>query len=552
NLNVELSWSPFEYVNGAWGNANAEEYLTLLEWQLQFDNFFIAADSSQDSLDEAEGKTIWAQLYYAALYQGVTAVAEIGDDLIWTASVDIPETNFAPAWPTTTFTGVGYVAFNFTDAIIDAATAKMANTSTSFWKQLKYAYSNSVSDAYKFQFSKYYNSSVFQKTTNAMIGLTMVVLVVGVTLFAIGFFTDDSSMLTVGVYILNVVALVAVTVYALNMFYTMYKVVHALVSVSAQLASQLAGKVSKFAAVGKLGLVLGLVGAWAMFVIQAFTTGFKNNFELHSALAYAIAATIVVLIFFILDKTIIGTIIVLLILIIDAILALFGESGIQAWLTETIASWLYDADYVISNFDSSDRLDMDITDLSLADTDGGFTSLNGLYYTMDVTNTLKYYSESSVSEARRTSVEYSLQPDDSDQHSGLSNNGMRDDWDSIGGRKVQFSSTVANAASVPLSAAGTGINKDLEGAIYLAEAYSIPYEGCWLAFGFEVDCTWYYVKGTNPISLGEYQVFDVLPPTLSEFYDLDRWNVGGAISFPHQLDNDGDGLLSIEDGGADP
>ncbi|MCP4181956.1 MAG: hypothetical protein GY761_01345, partial [Hyphomicrobiales bacterium] len=375
------------------------------------------------------------------------------------------------------FTGVGYVAFNFTDAIIDAATAKMANTSTSFWKQLKYAYSSSVSDAYKFQFSKYYNSSVFQKTTNVMIGLTMVVLVVGVTLFAIGFFTDDSSMLTVGVYILNVVALVAVTVYALNMFYTIYKNVQALFSGAMQVAATTASKVSKFAAVGKLGLVLGLVGAWAMFVIQAFSSGFKNDFELHSAIAFAIAATIVVLIFFILDKTIVGTIIVLLILIIDAILALFGENGIQAWLTETIAGWLYDADYIISNFDSSDRIDMNITNLALSDADGGFTSLNGLYYTMDVINTLKYYSESSVSEARRTSVEYSLQPDDSDQHSGLSNNEMRDDWVSIGSRKIRFSDTVANATSVPLGFSGTGINQNLEGAIYLAEAYSIPYEG---------------------------------------------------------------------------
>jgi hypothetical protein len=371
------------------------------------------------------------------------------------------------------------------------------------------------------QFSKYYSSSVFQKTTNAMIGLTMVVLAVGVTLFAIGYFTGDSTIMTVGVVILNVVTLVAVAVYAANMFYTLYKLYSVLQGTVGALVRTVAKVKSAFKAVGKLGLVMGLVGAWAMYLIQAFGKGFKNNFERDSALAFAIAATIVIIIFTILDASIIGTIIVFLVYIIDAILALFGESGIQAWVTETIAGWLYDADYVIKNFDPSDRIEMDITDLTLADADGGFTTANGLYYTMDATTTMVYYSYSSVSEARRTSIEYSIQPDDSDQHSGLINNGMRDEWVDIGDQQVQINTTVSNTTAISLGSAGTGINRDLDGAIYLAEAYSIPYEGCWLAFGVEADCDWYYQKGTNPISLGEYQIFDVLPATLSEFYDLD-------------------------------
>lgn len=546
DLDAELTWSPFDYVNGAWGNADAEEYLTLLDWQLQFDDFFTPADDSQDELDEAEGKAIWAQLYYSALYQGIVGKVEFGEELVWEASIIVPETNYTPLWPTTTFAGIGYVAFNFTDALTAAVKSKLASTSNSFFKQLKLAYSSSVSDAYKFQFSKYYKSSVFQKTTNVMIGVMIAVAVVGATLFIIGYFTQDSTLLTVGVYILNVVSFIAVTVYALNFFYTLYKAFFA----TAQVAVRAASKLSSFAAVGAIGLALGVIGAWALFVVQALTTSFKNNFERDSAIAFAIAATIVVLIYFILEASIVGLVIVLLILIIDAILALFGENGISAWLGETIAGWLYDADYVISNIESSDRLDIDISDMQLEDADGGFTSRNGLFYTVAVTNTLKYYSESSVSEARRTSVEYSMQPNDDDQHSGLSNNGMRDDWDSIGGRKVQFSTTVTNSTTISLGA--TGINRNLDGLIYLSEAYSIPYEGCWLAFGFEADCNWYYAKGTNPINLGQYQVFDVLPPTISEFVDVHQWNLGNALPFPEQIDQDGDGILAVEDGGADP
>ncbi|MEM8859471.1 MAG: LamG-like jellyroll fold domain-containing protein, partial [Chloroflexota bacterium] len=545
-LTVELTWSPFEYVDGTWGNANAAEYLTLLEWRLQSDDFFVPVDSSPEAIDEAEGRLIWAQLYYSTLYQGAIGTAELDGEIVWEASTDVPETTHDPQWPKTTFTGASYVGFAFADALSAAAASKLGNSSTSFFKQLKYAFSNSVSDSYKFQFSKYFSSSVFQKTTNVMIGIMTAATVVGVTLFAVGYFTGNDTVLTVGIYILNAVTAITVVVYALNLLHTVYRAATA----TGQLAIQAAAKSSKFKAVGAIGLAIGLIGAWGFFIAQAVSTGFKNGFERDSALAYAIAATIVILIFFILDASIIGTIIVLLIALVDAILALFGETGFTVWLTEAIASLIYDADLVISNFDDSERFDIGISSLVLANTAEGFTSGNGLFYTIDITNTLKYYSYSSVSEARRTSVAYSIEEDDGDQHSGLENNGMRDDWDSIGDRQVQFSTTIQNGQAIAMP--GTGINSDLEGRFYLSEAYSVPYEGCWLVIGIEADCTWYYQKGTNPISLGEFQIFDVLPPTISEFVDLNSWNLGGKIPFPNQLDVDGDGLLALEDGGADP
>ncbi|MEM7803194.1 MAG: LamG-like jellyroll fold domain-containing protein, partial [Chloroflexota bacterium] len=96
---------------------------------------------------------------------------------------------------------------------------------------------------------------------------------------------------------------------------------------------------------------------------------------------------------------------------------------------------------------------------------------------------------------------------------------------------------------VPLSNVGAGINRDLGTHLYLTEAYVAPYVGCWQVFGaINTDCTTYGFADSTHIDVGEYSVFDILPATLSGFYTL-NWSSGNTISFPEQIDQDGDGLL---------
>jgi hypothetical protein len=82
NTSASLSWAPYQYVNGAWQNYDADEYLTHLKTQLSSDLFF-ADDGSQGSLQEAFGKLIWANAYYIALLTGVSESVEADGVPTW-------------------------------------------------------------------------------------------------------------------------------------------------------------------------------------------------------------------------------------------------------------------------------------------------------------------------------------------------------------------------------------------------------------------------------------------------------------------------------------
>ncbi|MBK9055198.1 MAG: hypothetical protein IPL78_31170 [Chloroflexi bacterium] len=85
-LQASLSWASYDYVDGAWQNYNAEEYLEYLNEELATEIYFQAADSSQEAQDEAEGKLIWAQSYYASLYSGAEAVVSVDGTIAWEPS----------------------------------------------------------------------------------------------------------------------------------------------------------------------------------------------------------------------------------------------------------------------------------------------------------------------------------------------------------------------------------------------------------------------------------------------------------------------------------
>jgi hypothetical protein len=133
-----------------------------------------------------------------------------------------------------------------------------------------------------------------------------------------------------------------------------------------------------------------------MFFYQAITMEFSpGSIAFNLAITRAIAASILILFFFALETffPIVGAAIVMIIFLIDAILALLGKSGIQEWLSAKIAEAMYDLDFVVQNMGSSDRLSFDVDNIWLRDSDAGFIEDNAIYYSLNITNTIKYQDE---------------------------------------------------------------------------------------------------------------------------------------------------------------
>ena len=264
-------------------------------------------------------------------------------------------------------------------------------------------------------------------------------------------------------------------------------------------------------------------------------------------LAYAIAQTIVAIIFFIISLIpLVGNLIVLVVILTEALLSFFGYQGVQGWLTEVIADSLYDVDFIIRNLDSPDRLKFNFIDLTMADDEAGFTTDQSILYSMDVTNTVQYAGGHGASTGKKATFRYFLQGTPTDQHDALDLNQMNDEWYNVSGNYIETNTSVdLQGGSISFADVGAGLNRNLGGRLYLTEAYVAPYVGCWQVADQDVSCKTYGYDGSVHIDVGEFSIFDILPKTLSDFYNL-GWNksdVPGWIPFPNQRDQDGDGLV---------
>lgn len=551
-----MNWNTyFDADEGAgtdWRSYDPYEYLDYLDWQLQADAFFTAASNEVEAIDEAEGRRLWAQIYYIALYTGALGLVEIDGSTAWTEDPELPEVAMA-SWPTETFYGATFVAFSFLTTITSSINTTL-RSSVSFWQALKYAFSYN---------SSFYTSTVIRslkslgRATLVLSAITIFLIVTGVTLFAIGFFTQNESVTQKAVVILNFATLIVLSAWLFSILRTVVLIVRVAAAATNSMRvffGLVSGLAKSSRVIGGIGLVLAIAVAWGFFIFAVVGQGLKpGTVEFNIALALAIAQTVVIIILFILEIVfgLVATIILLLLFIIDAILAILGKQGIVDWLTEQIAKAIYDIDYVIFNLDDPDRLDFAFSGVALDDPEGGFTTANGIYVSMTITTTLDTHGNS---DGKRATFRYMLTEIETDIHDAYGQNDMHGEWDKQGNYIVAVQETT-NLDPIPLSAAGAGINQNLKDHLYLNEAAVIPYEGCWRipiptqegTVYIDVDCTWYDTKVTNHIHVGEYQVFDVLPDTIGYFASL-----GWSSGFPAQHDFDNDGMLGQGMGGVDP
>ncbi|MFZ0548411.1 MAG: thrombospondin type 3 repeat-containing protein, partial [Candidatus Promineifilaceae bacterium] len=528
-VQASLSWASYEYVNEEWQNYDPEAYLEYLSEKLATDNYFQPIDSSQTAEDVADGKLLWAQSYYAMLYQGAQSVVQADDTVVWEPSLVLPETNFEPVIPVNVNWGVSTLAREF--AIVYASKRISVDAAeTGIWAWFKRSIQRSADNGY--QFTRFNKGGL---STNYVALAVLAVAVIGVTVLALGLITGDKTVIRAGVVIISIISIIVTTFYIIAAIQKIAAAVQAAATVVRALSAAMAAG-RWFQGVGVIGFIIGVLLTWGAVGVLILSKGLKGV-ALGTALSLAIAATIVLLIYLILDLIGLGIITYFLILL-DALFALFGAKGPTQLLTEAIAAALYGVNFLIKNMDDSNRLALDLAGFSFTDDELGFTIQNSFVFTVAVTNTVRYDDDYSFSNLEnRTVFRYFLQDDEIDQHQTLTQGEMVGEWVAVDGDEARASDVLS--ITIPMSNIGAGIDQSLDGEMYVTEAYIVPYQGCWKFAGIPVDCDWYKIKGSSHINLGQELVYDILPATLSSFARM-NWD----SQLPVQVDIDNDGLNS--------
>lgn len=545
---ANMSWMPYEYQDGSWQSADLVQATDKLRQQLEQDTFFQPADSSQASLNEQDGKLIWAELYYAAMIQGVSAAVQINESPLWEPDVDhIPETEYQHRWPKSTFKGASTIATAY-KTIYDQLSAGTLE-GNSIWEQLSDGFSKSSS-------VKYINQQFprMSTPTNVLFGVTTVAATTGMILMAAGHLSGDAQLQRTGEVILNATTIVMTGVKMANLAVGLYTATSAATTTLYKLDA-IVGFTQANRSISSTGTLLQVAAIWGSFAFAGLTSGFfnhPNQIGFNMALAYAVAQTIVLIIFIVIQNIpIVGLFVGLAIALAEAIMAILNyfnvidQKGAQTWLTDKIAESLYDVDFIVRNLGSASRLDYQIKDLEFLNDEAGFTTAQAISYTVDVTNTIKYAGGHGASAAKKATFRYFLQDGPLESYTPLKLNDMQNEWSNAGHRKLETNTTVTVLENgISFAAVGSGINQDLGGHFYLTEGYIVPYIGCWKFTTLNTSCTTYSITGTTNIDIGEFNTFDILPTTLKGFHDL-GW--GNKVKFPQQIDQDGDGLTRAND-----
>ena len=548
---ASMSWAPYRYVDGSWGHYDLTEYLTLLESRLGDDAEFITDDLTED---EAAGKLVWGQIFYTSLNQGYVGVVEINDNTVWFANIDADaasEAEYGADWHGSTCNGICTVSRSYKKLLGLA----LERAGTVYGSQGGWEAFYSVFNVNTFDLATARALQTVQTATNYAIGFSAALVVVGGGLMVAGQLTGNTDLATAGVIVVTAGALVATTAQATMMVSQMIAVARTTTGV-AETLENLNAVASASRSLSELGAIIFVAGLaiWGTFAYQLLSGSVEaGSFAFNEALAGAIAQTIVLVLFLRLELIpVIGELITLIFAIIDLVLFVLGDKGVQSWLAEKIAQGLYDVDTLLKNLSDSDRLNINVDSVVLEDEAAGFTVANSIAsVTMDVTNTLEIISASRQDDARHSTFRYFLQDKGLDRADELTEDEMHDEWDFLwetGDDPFILTSPTVTSESISLASVGAGVNRTLDKYLYLTEAYMVPIEGCWIGV---VGCKFYYSTGDNHINMGQSMVFDILPATLTEFASL-RWSLIRFSKFPDQSDQDGDGLRNKVLGGPDP
>ena len=598
-----INWGTYQMANGAWEEVSVEDYLTELDALLQQNEPYFTADDSQNGLDSeadyataAQGKRMFMQFLYSSVHAGLNGMVAVD-------GVGIPTVNaYWSVWLPTTGSNIGFAS----DVVKDFGSSLGENIlSDTFWKAFSDSYikeRNFLVSGNDFDLRSSSGSSLRKATAMTNV-LGSAIALASIATFTAAIFCPSCEW--VGV-IINSVEIISNLADMAGMLRT-FVILKGFSSVANFTKTMQAVAGSGFV-ITIVVAVITIAVLWAIYLVQYADK--PNSVDKQMAITFTHAATVVTIAFTLVSLLLIavaaaatgvGAVIAVVLLIFlavlgiwEAVCGLVGCTGPISAITEWFAERATKTDYYIINMESADRLDISYEDLQLTDADLGYTSANQLHYTMRVINTLETYEEPDAANTRRANFQYTLQENDQDPFPDLTINDnpipacpasptcyevidsirteprevcveyeqIKEESDDGGeyyrdGKCLEWGTEDIPITGVRMSTTAShdvaltayeGINANIGGHLIVGESFSIPYELC------SGECNVYGTKetseeeapGWNPISLGQSQTFDILPPTLYEFVSL-TWNDNGTIAFPSQTDADNDGLSAEVD-----
>jgi Ca2+-binding RTX toxin-like protein len=347
---------------------------------------------------------------------------------------------------------------------------------------------------------------------------------------------------------------------------------------------------------GIIGAAIAIGITWGFFIYNVVSNHVEaGSPAFNSALAEAIAATILIVVLTVLSFTVVGLIIVGIVAVIDIVLTIICESGVDALkkvpgmggacftlggaATKLIAKVLYSFDSMVDlehKDPASGANDLVVAgqiSTNLHDKLKGYVTGNTVDVTLPITTTIQhkppvpqnwnhilpYLWLFSKDNLGTSTFKYSLTPSQSDLKVGR--NEMNGDWNFSDG--PLFAATRlhrAQASSAPsvkdLPLPQPGLNRSL--GFYLNMGYAVPAYECWITpvlFPLAPVCYTRTLDGSSSSKIEQLR-YDVLPDTLDGFMALaDKGDGGRGLAwdsaFRSLRDADGDGVLSRAYGGLD-
>ncbi len=345
-----------------------------------------------------------------------------------------------------------------------------------------------------------------------------------------------------------------------------------------------AGLKANITKAGVISTCLQVVMTWAAFGALVGSNGLEyGSMAYDNEVANAIAATIVTVLLFVILTALgpIGQLVGAVIGLVNAIAGLicsalpeemqtseWGKAfcgGITSALTYAL-KWLFYSGTILVDMDPDDydRLSTYDFTTTLRDPDDGVVDGNAMRYSVSVTSTIGLEKvpvnwfepfwgfQFNDDELKKANFAYRLQDKEEEFHDSLSPYGSTDSpWEATDkpGRYQQVQHV--DSGDIPLPQAG--VNRPVDN-LYLSEGYAVPEQECW-GVCIYCSCSIQTERSTNHYDIGSELVYDVLPDTLTGFYELvpsgDGWTFawaqGGHLKSPILEDADGDGLARAGD-----
>ena len=548
-----VNWAPYQFVQDAWKSVALDQYLDVLESRLRTLEDFQASTDSDVDRTIIDGQIYMVRYYYQSLFLGILGLTAVNGTAVVSPSV-MPDFNYY-----SDFNALQRRAASISKIISTVAEAVMNGLERSTIAWLNFYAGDKISkvegffqalgDGLKQKASPItkYLTSMFKKVA---FGILVVVVVVAVITCAIIALAEPESaagkiamkILMIGMNVLTITLSIMAIRTAVNILRTTKVITSA-----AQKATI-------------IGAIIAGIITWGVFIYTWASSGMSfGSLAFNTALAEAIAATMLIIIMAALACTGVGAIIVGIVAIIDAIISSFcyafgvydreGDDavkdyvciGISGWVTKIFAWLIYSNTYLV-DYDNSDRIEFTSVETEYQNDSLGITPANKMKVSLGVRNTITlsdipiewmaaaYFWQYSNANAKTSTFSYALNTTEEDIHDALSRGTMKNLWQSAGGDKWKYEfEGKTSGYSIPLPAAGINVDP----TVYMAEGSALPVQECWCIppippftfFPIPI-CYIRTEKATFNVSVGESLTLDVFPNTLDEFYALTPETLG--------------------------